>query len=99
MITPGAGVRVYLACGVTDMRKGINGLAALAQEVLRQDPSSGAVFAFRGRRGDRIKLLFFDGQGFCLYYKVLEHGRFPWPSPADGTARHPGASSARPVAT
>ena len=48
MITPGAGVRVYLACGVTDMRKGINGLAALAQEVLRQDPSSGAVFAFRG---------------------------------------------------
>ena len=77
MIAPGAGVRVYLACGVTDMRKGVNGLAALAQEVLRQDPSSGAVFAFRGRRRDRIKLLFFDGQGFCLYYKVLEHGRFP----------------------
>lgn len=49
--------------------------------------ASGAVFAFRGRRGDRIKLLLFDGQGFCLYYKVLEHGRFPWPSPADGTAR------------
>ena len=48
MITPGAGVRVYLACGVTDMRKGINGLAALAQDVLRQAPSSGAVFAFRG---------------------------------------------------
>ena len=57
MIGPGSGVRVYLACGATDMRKGILGLAALAQEVLRQQPASGAVFAFRGRRGDRIKLL------------------------------------------
>ena len=51
MIGLGTGVRVYLACGVTDMRKGIDGLAAKAQEVLRQDPCSGAVFAFRGRRG------------------------------------------------
>ena len=56
MIAPGAGVRVHLACGPTDMRKGIAGLAALAQEVLRQDPCSGAVFAFRGRRGDRVSL-------------------------------------------
>ena len=87
MIGPGTGVKVYLACGVTDMRKGIGGLAAAAQNVLRQDPCSGAVFAFRGRRGDRLKLLCWDGQGFCLYYKILEHGRFPWPSPADGTAR------------
>lgn len=87
MIGPGANVRVYLACGVTDMRKGINGLAALIQSALRQKPASGAVFAFRGRRGDRIKLLMWDGQGFCLYYKVLEKGRFPWPSAADGTAR------------
>jgi hypothetical protein len=47
----------------------------------------GSVFAFRGRRGDRIKLLFWDGQGFCLYYKILEKGRFPWPSATDGTAR------------
>ena len=52
MIGPGTGVRVYLACGVTDMRKGIAGLSALAQDVLRQKPASGAVFAFRGRRGD-----------------------------------------------
>jgi len=87
MIGPGANVRVYLACGVTDMRKGIGGLAALVQSVLRQKPASGAVFAFRGRRGDRIKLLIWDGQGFCLHYKVLEKGRFPWPSAADGTAR------------
>ena len=54
MIGPGTGVRVYLAAGVTDMRKGITGLAALAQHELRQKPASGAVFAFRGRRGDRV---------------------------------------------
>jgi transposase len=84
---PGTGVRVYLACGVTDMRKGIAGLAALTQDVLRQKPASGAVFAFRGRRGNRIKLLFWDGQGFCLYYKVLEWGRFVWPSAQDGSVR------------
>jgi transposase len=60
MIGPGTGVRVYLACGVTDMRKGIEGLAALAQDVLRQKPTGGAVFAFRGKRGDRLKLLYFD---------------------------------------
>jgi transposase len=87
MIGPGSNVRVYLACGAVDMRKGIDGLAALAQASLRQNPASGAVFAFRGRRGDRIKLLYWDGQGFCLFYKVLERGRFPWPSAADGTAR------------
>lgn len=81
---------------VTDMRKGINGLSALAQDVLRQKPTGGAVFAFRGRRGDHcpathvymcergIKLLYWDGQGVCLYYKVLERGRFPWPNAADG---------------
>ncbi|MTH94522.1 IS66 family insertion sequence element accessory protein TnpB, partial [Roseibium sp. RKSG952] len=79
--------RVYLASGYTDMRKGIAGLSALAQQELRQRPSSGAVFAFRGRRGDRLKLLYWDGQGFCLYYKVLEKGRFPWPSAASGSIR------------
>ncbi|MBS1168241.1 MAG: transposase [Proteobacteria bacterium] len=85
MIGPGTGVSVFLACGVTDMRKGIGGLAALAQQVLKQKPASGAVFCFRGRRGDRIKLLYWDGQGFCLYYKVLERGRFPWPSTPRGS--------------
>ena len=87
MIGPGTGVRVYVASGVTDMRKGIQGLAAAAEQVLRQNPCSGAVFCFRGRKGDRIKLLYWDQQGFCLYYKVLQHGRFPWPSPADGVVR------------
>ena len=72
--------RIYLACGATDMRKGIDGLAGLVEGVLKQRAASGAVFAFRGRRGDRIKLLMWDGQGFCLFYKVLEKGRFPWPS-------------------
>jgi transposase len=69
MIAPGAGVPVYLACGATDMRKGIEGLAAHAQLVLKQNPASGAVFAFRGRRGDRLKLLFWDGQGFYLFWR------------------------------
>ncbi|MCK9551951.1 MAG: IS66 family insertion sequence element accessory protein TnpB [Aquamicrobium sp.] len=69
------------------MRKGIEGLASLTQDVLRQKPTGGAVFAFRGRRGDRIKLPFWNGQGFCLYYKVWQKGRFPWPLVADGTAR------------
>jgi transposase len=63
MMGPGSNVRVYLACGVTDLRKGIDGLMALVQTALRQKPASGSVFAFRGRRGDRIKLLFWDGQG------------------------------------
>jgi transposase len=72
---------------VTDMRKGIAGLAALPQDVLRQTPTGGAVFAFRGRRGDRLKLLYWDGQGFCLYYKVLERGRFAWPTASEGAAR------------
>lgn len=79
MIGPGTGVRIYLAAGVTDMRKGIAGLGALAQNALHQNPASGAVFVFRGRKGDRVKLLYWDGQGFCLYYKVLERGHFPWP--------------------
>ena len=56
----------------------------MAQVVLRQKPTGGVVFAFRGRRGDRVKLLYWDGQGFCLYYKLLERGRFPWPSAEDG---------------
>ena len=87
MIGPGTGVRVYLACGATDMGKGIAGLAVLGQDQLRQKPASGAVFAFRGRKGDRLKLLCRDGQGFCLCYKALERGRFLWPSAADGVAR------------
>ena len=84
MITIPAGVRIYLACGVTDMRRGFDGLSIMAQDVLKQDPFSGALFCFRGRRGHLIKVLYWDGQSFCLFAKRLEKGRFIWPSPADG---------------
>lgn len=77
--------KVWLAAGVTDMRKGFGGLSALAQNVLQQDPFSGHLFVFRGRRGDLIKLIWFDGQGACLFSKRLEKGRFVWPSAASGT--------------
>ena len=84
MIGPGNGVCVFLAAGITDMRCGISGLCARAKRVLEEDPASGAVFVFRGRMGDRLKILHWDGQGFCLYYKVLERGHFPWPKATEG---------------
>jgi len=79
-----SGVRVWLATGRTDMRRGFDGLALQVQETLRLDPHSGDLFVFRGRRGDLIKVLWHDGQGMCLFAKRLERGRFLWPSPADG---------------
>ncbi|MDR6146202.1 hypothetical protein QE363_001995 [Sphingomonas sp. SORGH_AS870] len=75
--------RVFLACGVTDMRKGFDGLAVLVQQVLAQSPHSGALFAFRGKRGHLVKLLWFDGQGLCLFSKRLDRGRFVWPVTGD----------------
>jgi transposase len=77
-----AGGRVFLAAGVTDMRKGFNGLLMLVQDHLRRDPFSGQAFVFRGRRGDLIKILWWDGQGLCLFAKRLEKGRFVWPTTA-----------------
>jgi transposase len=85
MLQPPPGVRVFLACGTTDMRKGFDGLAALVQTVLAQDPFSGALFCFRGRRGDLMKALWWDGQGLVLYSKRLERGRFVWPQAANGS--------------
>ncbi|HWY81895.1 MAG TPA: IS66 family insertion sequence element accessory protein TnpB [Roseiarcus sp.] len=84
MIPIPAGVRVWLATGHTDMRKGFDGLALTVQETLKRDPHSGHLFVFRGRRGDLIKCLWSDGQGLCLFSKRLERGRFLWPSTADG---------------
>jgi len=84
MITVPAGVRVYLAMGPTDMRKGFDGLSLLVQEQLKLDPSCGHVFAFRGRRGGLVKLLYWDGQGLCLFSKRLEKGRFVWPITKEG---------------
>ena len=80
MIALASGLRVYLACGITDMRKGMTGLAMLVQETLAEDPFGGAVFAFRGRRAGLIKLLWHDGVGLCMLTKRLEHGQFVWPS-------------------
>jgi transposase len=84
MIPIPTGVRVWLATGHTDMRKGFASLALIVQEVLKRDPHGGHLFVFRGRRGDLIKVIWHDGQGACLYTKRLDNGRFLWPSPADG---------------
>ncbi len=86
MIGLPAGTRVWLAAGMTDMRRGFDGLAAIAQSALEQSPFSGHVFVFRGKRGDLIKLLWWDGQGMCLFAKRLERGRFVWPSAQTGWA-------------
>ena len=84
MIPLASGVRVWLATGHTDMRKGFPGLSLLVQEVLRRDPLSGHLFVFRGRRGDLLKVIWHDGQGACLFMKRLERGRFLWPSAGGG---------------
>jgi transposase len=84
MIELRAGTRVWIAAGVTDLRRGFVGLSALVQTTLEQDPFSGHVFVFRGRRGDLIKLLWFDGDGLCLFAKRLERGRFIWPKAETG---------------
>lgn len=85
MIGPGVGTRVWIAAGVTDLRRGMNGLSALVQAALEHDPFSGHVFAFRGRRGDMIKLLWWSGDGLCLFVKRLERGRFIWPQATSGS--------------
>jgi transposase len=84
MIPIPTGVRVWLATGHTDMRKGFASLSLQVQEVLRRDPLGGHLFCFRGRRGDLLKVIWHDGQGACLFTKKLERGRFVWPTPADG---------------
>ena len=83
MIIP-SGTRVWLAAGATDMRRGFDGLAAIVQERLGADPFGGHVFIFRGRRGDLVKMLWWDGDGLCLFAKRLERGRFIWPQATDG---------------
>jgi transposase len=84
MIPVPSGVRVWLAVGQTDMRRGMNSLAVQVQEVLGRDPHAGDLYVFRGKRGHLIKILWHDGIGMSLYAKRLERGRFIWPSPADG---------------
>ena len=79
------GTRVWLGAGVTDMRKGMDGLAAIVQTTLAENPFSGHVFVFRGKRGDLVKLLWWSGDGMNLYAKRLERGRFIWPRASSGT--------------
>ena len=84
MFTFGGHTRIWLATGVTDLRRGFTGLSAPVQTALERDPFSGHVFVFRGRRGDLIKLLWWDGDGLCLFAKRLERVRFVWPLAESG---------------
>jgi transposase len=84
MIGLPAGTRIWIAAGITDMRRGMDGLAALVQTALAENPFSGHIFVFRGRRGDLIKVLWWSGDGLCLYAKRLERGRFVWPQATSG---------------
>jgi transposase len=84
MIPWSSGASIWLAAGFTDLRRGFTGLSAIAQTVLEQSPYAGHVFVFRGKRGDLIKLLWWDGDGLCLFAKRLERGRFIWPQAENG---------------
>lgn len=85
MLSLPSNVKVYVAPGTTDMRKSYDALEALTRTILALDPLSGHVFAFCGRRRDRVKLLFWDGTGFWLFSKRLARGTFAWPDvPVDG---------------
>jgi transposase len=77
--------QIWIAAGVTDLRRGFDGLSALIQTKLEKSPLSGQVFIFRGRRGDLVKLIWFDGDGLCLFCKRLERGKFIWPQATEGS--------------
>lgn len=79
MISLPSGTRIWLVAGVTDMRKSFNGLGELVQHALDDNPFSGHLFIFRGRRGDTVKILWADADGLCLFTKRLEEGQFLWP--------------------
>jgi transposase len=84
VLTISPAVRVYVATGTTDLRRSIDGLAALVRERLELDPLSGHLFLFRNRRGDRLKILAWDQGGFWVLYKRLERGTFAWPAEEAG---------------
>ena len=87
MLTLPTGTRVYLAAERVDLRRGHDGLLALVRGTLALDPYAGHLFVFVGRRGDRVKILFWDRGGFVVYYKRLARGRFPLPRIRDGADR------------
>jgi transposase len=84
VLTLSPAVRIYVATGTTDLRRSIDGLAALVRDRFDLDPLSGHLFLFRNRRGDRLKILVWDRSGFWVLYKRLEEGTFAWPAEADG---------------
>lgn len=86
MLTPTVGTKIYLCAGSTDMRKGVSGLSILVQSRVIDQISTGALFVFRGKSGDKLKVLFWDGQGYCLYYKRFERGTFVWPKSVENTS-------------
>lgn len=94
MIPVPSGVRVWLAAGHTDMRRGMNSLALQVQQALGRDPHAGDLYVFRGRRGDLVKIVWHDGLGMSLYMKRLERGRFVWPQATDGCVSIAGAQLA-----
>ena len=81
-------VRIFTCLEPADLRKSFDGLAQLAREYLGGDPLSGHFFVFRNKRSDRLKLLYWDTDGYCLWYKRLEQGRFVWPSKTASVGRH-----------
>jgi transposase len=87
VIGPTGSVRVMVATKAVDFRKGAEGLAALVRETMALDPFSGAVYVFRAKRADRIKLVFWDGTGLCLFAKRLEDGIFRWPKIENGVMK------------
>ncbi|MER8435013.1 MULTISPECIES: IS66 family insertion sequence element accessory protein TnpB [Mesorhizobium] len=87
MIGPTGMVKVMVATKPVDFRKGAEGLAALVRETMGADPFSGAVYVFRAKRADRVKLVYFDGTGVCLLAKRLKDGKFCWPAITDGVVR------------
>ena len=78
MLTPNANMKIFLCTGYTDMRKGVNSLSILASSLPGLELNS-AIFVFRGKRADRLKILWWDVQGFCLFYKCMDSGKFVWP--------------------
>jgi transposase len=85
MISPPGGVLIWLVAGFTDLRKGLDGLSALVQSRLNENPFNGSLYIFRGRRGDKIKVLWYSHDGLCLFYKRLSDGKFVWPQVTEGT--------------
>jgi transposase len=80
-----AGGRIWLVAGITDMRKGMDTLCALIQTALAENPFGGQLFIFRGRRGDKVKILWHETDGLCLLCKRIDRGRFIWPQATSGT--------------